>query len=149
MSGNPKGSKWRSTPQSLRHRKGLTLTISDAARERLRALAEASGNSMSAYVEHLVATAAPTVVLERPGAAQVGTALGVFAVHFVPATSTEGALLRVRGAGHEMTMPFDSRQGAIENMDAAARAFADGVCGGGVWVGAAFPPSGRVYCRTS
>ncbi len=52
MTGNPKGSPWRSTPQRLRHRKSLVLTISDEARERLDLLAPAG--TRSAFVERLI-----------------------------------------------------------------------------------------------
>lgn len=40
MTGNPKGSDWYSTPRTERKRKGMQLTLSDEAVERLEKLAE-------------------------------------------------------------------------------------------------------------
>ena len=52
MSGNPKDSPWRSTPQRLRKRKSIVLTISDEARARLELLAPEG--TRSAFVERLI-----------------------------------------------------------------------------------------------
>ena len=52
MSGNPKDSPWRSTPQRLRKRKSIVFTISDEARERLKLLAPEG--TRSAFVERLI-----------------------------------------------------------------------------------------------
>jgi hypothetical protein len=54
MAGNPKGSKWRSTPQAARKRKLSGFTLSDEAKERLSKLAEKHGVSQSAMVEALI-----------------------------------------------------------------------------------------------
>lgn len=53
MAGNPKGSKWWNTPQGLRKRKHLKLTLSDEARAKLDRLAIRYG-SRSAAVEKLI-----------------------------------------------------------------------------------------------
>jgi hypothetical protein len=53
MSSNPKTSPWYSTPKSKRHRKGIEVTISDEAREKLDRLAAQYG-SRSAAVEALI-----------------------------------------------------------------------------------------------
>lgn len=58
--GNPKDSKWRSTPQDARNRKIVAITLSDEARERLKALAKARGTHMSTVVEALIMEAALT-----------------------------------------------------------------------------------------
>ena len=57
MASNPKDSEWYSTPKSRRTRKPIELTLSVAARERLRKLAEKSGESRSAVVERLILAA--------------------------------------------------------------------------------------------
>ncbi len=53
MSGNPKKSPWYSTPKAKRVRKGIELTITDEAREKLDRLADRYG-SRSAAVEKLI-----------------------------------------------------------------------------------------------
>ena len=54
MTGNPKGSKWRSTPNSARKRKRLEVTLSEEALECLEEFASDIGVSRSAAVEYLV-----------------------------------------------------------------------------------------------
>lgn len=54
MPGNPKTSKWRSTPQALRKRKVVGFTLSDEARDHLDALAAARGVSKSELLEALI-----------------------------------------------------------------------------------------------
>lgn len=56
MPGNPKGSKWRSTPQAARKRKTVLVTLSDEARARLVALA-GMDDTKSAVVERLISEA--------------------------------------------------------------------------------------------
>ena len=55
MTGNPKESPWRSTPQAKRLRKALQLTISDAARQRLELLAPEGRRSE--FIEGLIMAA--------------------------------------------------------------------------------------------
>jgi predicted transcriptional regulator len=57
MAGNPKTSAWYSTPQAKRKRKGLEVTLSDEAREKLDALAAAWSMPRSQVVEALVMAA--------------------------------------------------------------------------------------------
>lgn len=57
MTSNPKSSPWYSTPKAKRRRKGLEVTLSDEARARLEALADAEGVSLSAMVEALILSA--------------------------------------------------------------------------------------------
>ena len=57
MTGNPKGSDWYSTPRTERKRKGMQLTLSDEAVERLEKLAERRKTSKSKVVEELVMAA--------------------------------------------------------------------------------------------
>ena len=57
MTSNPKTSRWRSTPQALRRRKAVTITLSDEARERLEELAP--DGQRSAFVEELIMNAEP------------------------------------------------------------------------------------------
>ncbi len=54
VTGNPKASAWYSTPNAKRRRKGVELTLSDEAREKLKRLAKKRGVSMSAVVEELI-----------------------------------------------------------------------------------------------
>ena len=54
MTGNPKASPWYSTPKAKRKRKGLEVTLSDEAREKLERLAARRGESMSRVVESLI-----------------------------------------------------------------------------------------------
>lgn len=51
---NPPDSKWFATPRAARNRKPLSVTLSDEARAKLEALAEAHGFTLSAAVEALV-----------------------------------------------------------------------------------------------
>lgn len=53
MAGNPKESPWFSTLAAKRKRKPVTLTLSDAGRASLDALAAKRGLSLSALVEQL------------------------------------------------------------------------------------------------
>lgn len=53
MSGNPKDSKWYSTAQADRVRKHVKLTLSDAARAKLKKLGKAYG-SCSEAVEQMI-----------------------------------------------------------------------------------------------
>ncbi len=53
MTGNPKGSPWRSTPRTKRKRPGVQLTLSPEAMAALERLAGPAG-SKSAIVEELV-----------------------------------------------------------------------------------------------
>ena len=62
VTGNPKGSPWRSTPRDKRHRKPITLTLSDEARERLDELAP--DGTRSAFVEDLIMNAEPSKKVE-------------------------------------------------------------------------------------
>lgn len=57
MPGNPKNSEWYSTPKSRRKRLQIELTLSIAAREKLRKLAAKTGESRSAVVERLILAA--------------------------------------------------------------------------------------------
>ena len=52
MPGNPKGSKWRSTPRVARKRKGIEVMLSDEARARLDLLA--SAGARSSFIERLI-----------------------------------------------------------------------------------------------
>jgi hypothetical protein len=54
MAGNPKGSEWSITPQAARKRKLVTVTLSDEARAKLKALAKKRKTSSSAIVEELI-----------------------------------------------------------------------------------------------
>lgn len=55
MSGNPKGSPWRSTPREKRKRKGMEIMLSDEARAKLDELA---GPGMrSAWIEAVIMAA--------------------------------------------------------------------------------------------
>lgn len=54
MSGNPKDSEWYSTPRSKRKRRGIEITLSDEARQRLDELAEERIQLKSAVVEDLI-----------------------------------------------------------------------------------------------
>ena len=54
MAGNPKDSKWRSTPQAARKRKMAAFTLSDEAKARLVKLADKHGVSQSEMVEALI-----------------------------------------------------------------------------------------------
>ncbi len=66
MTGNPKTSKWRSTPNKNRKRRGIQLTLSPAATEALTRLAKLGGMSRSKLVELLVlARDAPGLSLPR------------------------------------------------------------------------------------
>ncbi len=53
MAGNPKTSKWRSTPNEARARKEIKLTLSGKAHEKLKWLT-GPGGSRSAVVEKLI-----------------------------------------------------------------------------------------------
>lgn len=55
--GNPTDSPWYSTPKEQRLAKTRTLTLTDETWDRLGALAEASGESKSAWVTRTVAEA--------------------------------------------------------------------------------------------
>lgn len=57
MPGNPKESKWRSTPQAMRKRKLSGFTLSEEAKARLVRLAEKRGVSQSEMVEALIMSA--------------------------------------------------------------------------------------------
>ena len=57
MAGNPKSSEWYSTPKDKRKRKGIEVTLSDEARERLDALADQHNVSRSVMVEQLIVSA--------------------------------------------------------------------------------------------
>lgn len=52
MTGNPKGSPWRSTSRAKRHRKGVEIMLSPEARAKLDRLAD--GGHLSAVVENLI-----------------------------------------------------------------------------------------------
>lgn len=52
--GNPRGSRWFSTPEADRGRPSIRLTLSPEALEKLVALAERDEVSRSALVERLV-----------------------------------------------------------------------------------------------
>lgn len=54
MPGNPKDSRWFSTPQSARKRKIVAITLSDEARALLEWLAEERHESKSEIVEGLI-----------------------------------------------------------------------------------------------
>jgi hypothetical protein len=56
MSGNPKDSLWRSTPQGKRKRRKVQITLSDEACEKLSALIDARGGGdiRSQVVEELI-----------------------------------------------------------------------------------------------
>lgn len=54
---NPKDSVWYSTPNSLRKRKGLEITLSDLARALLDELAEVRRVSRSLVIEELILAA--------------------------------------------------------------------------------------------
>jgi hypothetical protein len=54
MAGNPKDSEWYSTPRTVRKRKGIEVTLSDAAQERLERMAKARKVSRSVVVEDLI-----------------------------------------------------------------------------------------------
>lgn len=54
MTGNPKGSPWRSTSRAARKRKGIQLTLSVEACAALTRLAKRGGMSRSKLVELLV-----------------------------------------------------------------------------------------------
>lgn len=52
MSGNPKGSKWYSTPRNKRARPGIQICLSDEARQALDELA--GPGARSALIERLI-----------------------------------------------------------------------------------------------
>lgn len=52
MAGNPKTSKWRSTPNTQRHRKEIKLTLSPEAHAKLERLAR--GGHKSPVIERLI-----------------------------------------------------------------------------------------------
>lgn len=54
MPGNPKDSKWRSTPESARNKPHANLTLSLDAHVKLERLAALWGKSKSAVVERLI-----------------------------------------------------------------------------------------------
>lgn len=54
MPGNPKDSKWSSTPQHMRKRKLAGFTLSEEAQARLAKLADRHGLSKSQMVEALI-----------------------------------------------------------------------------------------------
>ena len=57
MGRNAKDSEWYSTPRAARTRKGIEVTLPDAALERLEKIATARGVSRSQVVEALVMAA--------------------------------------------------------------------------------------------
>lgn len=57
MAGNPKDSKWYATPRTARARKGIEVTLSEAARDKLEELARGRGVSRSQVIEALVLAA--------------------------------------------------------------------------------------------
>jgi hypothetical protein len=54
MPGNPKDSEWYSTPRGKRVRKGIEVTLSDEARDRLERMAKARKVSRAAVIEALI-----------------------------------------------------------------------------------------------
>lgn len=65
--GNPKGSAWSSTPRAKRHRKELSVTLSDEEREALEAIAKRAGG---APLSRVVAAAIAVLAKESPGSQQ-------------------------------------------------------------------------------
>ena len=59
MGGNPIDSEWYNTPADKRVRRKWTFTLSDAAVERLDALAAKSGEPKSQIVEGLIMASVP------------------------------------------------------------------------------------------
>ena len=72
MPGNPKDSEWFSTPKERRKRKGIEITISDDALERLTKLADDRKVSRSVLVEALIMATPLRAVVDGAGAPKRG-----------------------------------------------------------------------------
>lgn len=64
--GNPPGSKWRSTPNDLRHRKRTEFTLSAEALAEVERLAALNAGNRSAGVDALLLASAAAAAAEAP-----------------------------------------------------------------------------------
>lgn len=71
MSGNPRDSKWYTTPAERRKRRGMQLTLSPRFKSLLDELAEREGLSKSRTVEWLLAREFGVPLELAPGASQI------------------------------------------------------------------------------